>query len=173
MDSIFEVQRQTHEEVERYERALYTLLSRNQPTHEGKLQTEHKASQILDRISSKATTLNTLYQDKDTIKAEADRISSASRPDDLTEFYSRLVKIQEYHAKYPDSAPGGLDLEIAAFLDEPGQEDEEYEEEDRACSVLQQVHVLMPYSHLIALLWRGILWQIRRPVRAPCRLHQP
>ncbi|KAL1735907.1 RNA splicing factor PRP9 [Schizophyllum commune] len=130
MDSIFEVQRQTHEEVERYERALYTLLSRNQPTHEGKLQTEHKASQILDRISSKATTLNTLYQDKDTIKAEADRISSASRPDDLTEFYSRLVKIQEYHAKYPDSTPGGLDLEIAAFLDEPGQEDEEYEEED-------------------------------------------
>ncbi|TRM68164.1 hypothetical protein BD626DRAFT_545360 [Schizophyllum amplum] len=130
MDSIVEVQRQTHEEVERFERALYTLLSRNQNTHEGKLQTEHKASQILDRISSKAATLRTLYHDQDAVKAENDRLSAASRPDDLSEFYSRLVKVQEYHAKYPDSAPGALDLEVAAFLDEPGQEDEEYEEED-------------------------------------------
>jgi hypothetical protein len=54
MDSIIELQRQNHEEIERFERALYTLLSRNQPTHESRLLNEHKASQVLDRISSRA-----------------------------------------------------------------------------------------------------------------------
>ncbi|KAG6809426.1 hypothetical protein H0H92_000297 [Tricholoma furcatifolium] len=132
MDSIIELQRQNHEELERFERGLSSLLSRNQPTHETKLQTEHKASQILDRIQSRVVTLNSLYQDEDARKAELESLSAPSQQNDLSEFYARLVKIQEHHAKYPDSVPGGgFDLEIAAFLDEPNQEDEDYEEEDR------------------------------------------
>ncbi|KAG5728505.1 Splicing factor 3A subunit 3 [Termitomyces sp. T112] len=130
MDSIIELQRQNHEELERFERGLSSLLSRNQPTHEAKLQTEHKASQILDRIQSRALTLNSLYQDEDARKAEINSLSAPAQANDLSEFYSRLVKIQEHHAKYPDSVPGGFDLEIAALLDEPNQEEEEYEEED-------------------------------------------
>ncbi|KAG6916703.1 hypothetical protein DXG01_005652 [Tephrocybe rancida] len=130
MDSIVELQRQNHEELERFERGLSSLLSRNQPTHEVKLQTEHKASQILDRIQSRALTLNSLYQDEDARKAELEALSAPAQQNDLSEFYSRLVKIQEHHAKYPDSVPGGFDLELAALLDEPNQEDEDYEEED-------------------------------------------
>jgi len=135
MDSVIELQRQTHEEVERFERALYTLLSRPQQTHEAKLQNEHKASQILDRISSRASALNSLYQDEEARKVELDVLSAPSQANDLSEFYSRLVKIQEHHSKYPDSVPGGFDLELAALLEEPDLEngDEEYEEEDRAC----------------------------------------
>ncbi|RDB20114.1 Pre-mRNA-splicing factor sap61 [Hypsizygus marmoreus] len=130
MDSIIEIQRQTHEEQERFERGLYTLLSRNQPTHEARLQTEHKAAQMLDRIASRALTLNSLYQDEDARKQEIDLLSAPAQQTDLSEFYSRLVKIQEHHSKYPDSVPGGFDLEIAAFLDEPEQDggDEEYED---------------------------------------------
>ncbi|KAF8631593.1 hypothetical protein AX15_002341 [Amanita polypyramis BW_CC] len=131
MDSVVEVQRQTHEEIERFEAALYTILSRPQPTHDRKLQAEHKAAQILDRISGRVTALSNLYADQASRKVELDLLSTNSQ-NDLSEFYSRLVKIQEHHTKYPDSVPGGFDLEIAAFLDEPDQEagDEEFEEED-------------------------------------------
>ncbi|TFK43682.1 hypothetical protein BDQ12DRAFT_643299 [Crucibulum laeve] len=130
MDSVIEIQRQTHEELERFEMALYTLLSRPQATHDQNLQKEHKASQILDRISSRVSSLSNIYQDEDARKAEIELLSAPSQQNDLSEFYSRLVKIQEHHAKYPDSVAGGSDLEIAALLDEPNQEDEEYEEED-------------------------------------------
>ncbi|KAF9478160.1 hypothetical protein BDN70DRAFT_880316 [Pholiota conissans] len=131
MDSTLEIQRQTHEEIERLERALYTLLSRPNSTHDKNLQNEHKASQMLDRISARVTTLNNLYQDDDVRKAEVNALSAPSQPNDLSEFYSRLGKIQVHYNKYPDAVSVGFDLEIAAFLDEPGQDgDEEYEEED-------------------------------------------
>ncbi|EPQ59097.1 hypothetical protein GLOTRDRAFT_90798 [Gloeophyllum trabeum ATCC 11539] len=133
MDSVIEVQRQTHEEIERYERALYQLLSKPNPNHQQRLQTEHKASQILDRIGSRVTALDGLYQDQDTRNAEIESLSASSKHDDLSEFYSRLVKIQEHYAKYPDSVAGGFELELAAFLEE-GQEvegeDEDEEQED-------------------------------------------
>ncbi|KAG5652668.1 hypothetical protein H0H81_004160 [Sphagnurus paluster] len=130
MDSIIEIQRQNHEELERFERGLYSLLSRHQPTHESRLQSEHKAAQILDRVQSRALTLNSLYQDEDARKIELNLLSAPNQQNDLSEFYSRLGKIQDHHAKYPDSVPGGFDLEIAALLDEPNQEEEDYEEED-------------------------------------------
>ena len=90
MDSVIEVQRQTHEEVEQFERALYTILSKPQSTHEGRLQTEHKASQILDRIGSRIVSLNNLYQDQETRKTELDLLSASNNPNDLGEFYNRL-----------------------------------------------------------------------------------
>jgi|ERR1700722_6017225 len=133
MDSAFEVQRQTHEESERFERILYTLLSKNQPTHDDKVRSEHKASQILDRISSRVASLNNLYQDDDARKAEMHLLSTPSQQNDLSEFYSRLVKIQEHHSKYPDSVPGGFDLELATLLEDGDVDggDDEYEDEDR------------------------------------------
>jgi splicing factor 3A subunit 3 len=134
MDSLIEVQRQTHEEVERFERALYSILSHNYGSHEAKLSSEHKASQILDRVAARATSLSHLYSDEGARKAEIAALSAPNgNQDDLAEFYARLVKIQDHYHKYPDSAPGGgFDLELAAFLDEPEQElDEEDDYEDR------------------------------------------
>ncbi|KAF8897746.1 hypothetical protein BD779DRAFT_1432102 [Infundibulicybe gibba] len=132
MDSIIELQRQTHEEIERFERALYTLLSRPQPTHDKRIQNEHRAADMLDRISSRLVTLNNLYSDEDARNAEIELLSAPSQKHDLSEFYSRLVKIQEHHSKYPDTVPGGFDLELAALLEDPNQDglDDEYEEED-------------------------------------------
>jgi len=129
MDSVIELQRQTHEEIERFEGALYDLLSRPTTAHERKLQNEHKASQVLDRITTRTTALNNLYVDGDSRKEEINRLTASSKADDLSEFYSRLVKIQEHHNKYPDSAPG-IDLELASFLEELGQEEEDLDVED-------------------------------------------
>ncbi|EGO27702.1 hypothetical protein SERLADRAFT_461596, partial [Serpula lacrymans var. lacrymans S7.9] len=109
MDSIIEVNRQTHEEIEQYERALYSLLSRNQPTHEIRLQTEHKAAQVLDRIASRTVTLNNLYRDEDARKVELDVLSAPAQQNDLSEFYARLVKVQEHYNKYPDAVAGGFE----------------------------------------------------------------
>lgn len=132
MDSPIEVARQTHEELERLEKGLYTLLSRPTPSHEVKLQNEHKSSQMLDRISARVVALNSLYEDEDTRKAELELLSAPAQQSDLSEFYTRLGKIQEHYAKYPDAGTSSFDLEIAAFLDEPGQDgDDDYEEEDR------------------------------------------
>ncbi|KAF9268180.1 RNA splicing factor PRP9 [Marasmius fiardii PR-910] len=130
MDSIIEVQRQTHEEIERFQRALYTLLSRNYQTHESKIQSEHKATQILDRLTTRAASLKNLYEDEDARKTEVNSLSSATEPNDLSEFYSRLAKVLEHHAKYPDSVVGALNIEIEALLAEPNQEVyEEYDED--------------------------------------------
>jgi splicing factor 3A subunit 3 len=156
MDSVIEVQRQTHEEIERFERALYSLLSRHLPTHEGKLRNEHTASQILDRISSRVTTLNNLYQDEDARKAELDLLSAPPQQNDLSEFYSRLSKIQEHHSKYPDSVPAGFDLELAALLEgNEVYEDDDYEEEDRKHVFCELIDKLTKFLQAISLMFSG------------------
>lgn len=86
MDSIIELQRQNHEEIERFERALYTLLSRHQPTHESRLLNEHKSAQVLDRISSRVTALNNIYADEDVRNAEINLLSAPQQQNDLSEF---------------------------------------------------------------------------------------
>ena len=155
MDSVLEVQRQTHEEIERFERALYTVLARNQSVHESRLQNEHHASQMLDRIHSRAVALNGHYEDTDARKAEIDAISAPQQPNDLSEFYARLVKIQEHHSKYPDSVAGGFDLELASLLEEYNQdEDDEYAEEDRMYSHhLSTLVDSPPPSHISHVFW--------------------
>ena len=134
MDSIIETQRQAHEEIERYEIALYSLLSRSQPTQEVKLQTEHKAAQVLGRISSRVASLKSQYDDEDARNAEIDALTASAQPGDLSEFSARLVKIQDHYNKYPDVAAGAFESELAALLEEGNQDgiDEEFEDEDRA-----------------------------------------
>lgn len=149
MDSVIEVQRQTHEEIERFERALYTLLSRNASTHESKLQGEHRAAGVLDRISSRVTTLNNLYEDTDARNPEINALSAPpNNQNDLDEFYSRLSKIREHHNKYPDSVAGGFELELASLLEEPNQDGDEFEDEDRTCflhDALSRLSSFQPY----------------------------
>jgi len=133
MDSIIEVHRQTHEEIEHFERALYQILAKPAQSHQQKVQTDHRASQILDRISARVNTLHNLYQNDDTRKKEIEAISSSSKADDLSVFYSGLGKIQEHHAKYPDGIVDGFELELLALTEDPTVEegDEDYMEEDR------------------------------------------
>ncbi|TDL29682.1 hypothetical protein BD410DRAFT_811243 [Rickenella mellea] len=131
MDSIIEVQRQTHEEIERFNRALATVLSKPQTTQQSKLANEHKASQLLDRISSRVTTLNNAYQEQTVRKAEIDALSAESGSDELSDFYARLGKIKEYHLKYPDIPVGGFELELEGLVESEFLEgDEDYGEED-------------------------------------------
>lgn len=155
MDSVIEVQRQTHEEIEHFERALYRILAKPQTTHEGKLQTEHKASQILDRISARVVTLNSAYEDEEARKTELDLLSSTSNPGDLSEFYKRLGKIQEHYAKYPEAVTSGFDLEIASFLDDDQEQldDEEYEADDRESLLAAHIHFCYDLNLLKLLLF--------------------
>jgi len=84
MDSIIEVQRQTHEEIEHFERALYQILAKPTPLHQQRVQAEHRATQILDRVSARVNALNNLYQSDDTRKQEIAAISGSSRADELS-----------------------------------------------------------------------------------------
>ncbi|KAI0306834.1 hypothetical protein B0F90DRAFT_1682728 [Multifurca ochricompacta] len=145
MDSIIEIQRQNHEEAERYERALYKFSLNS-------LQNEHKASQILDRISSRVTTLNSMYRDQDARNAEVDAISTPSQPGDLSEFYARLGKIQEHHNKYPDAGADGVEFEIAALLEEfnPDDYDDDYVYDDPVANMFSGEEMYGKYLDLHA-----------------------
>ena len=177
MDSIIEVQRQTHEEIEHFERALYQTLAKPTQLHQQRVQAEHKSSQILDRIAARVTTLNNLYQNDDTLKQEIENISGYSKADDLSEFYSRLGKIQEHHAKYPDGIVDGFELELLALTDDPIVEegDEGYAEEDRAFAMsLPPISLVSPSSsNWEPVLWRGVVREISGPVRQPHGIQQP
>ncbi|KAG8984183.1 hypothetical protein FRB90_005480, partial [Tulasnella sp. 427] len=115
MDSVIEVQRQTHEEIERLERAAATLLSQPLTTRRLQIKNEHNVSNILDRIQGRASTLHTSYLDEDgTRHAET---TSLSAPD-FTEFYARLKKIREFHLKYPDQPADPFELELGGLMGE-------------------------------------------------------
>ncbi|KAG8924369.1 hypothetical protein FRC02_010478 [Tulasnella sp. 418] len=124
MDSVIEVQRQTHEEIERFEQAIASLLSQPPTTRKEQLKNEHRASDILDRITARATTLHSLYVDQDNTRhTETISLSSA----DLSEFYTRLAKIKDYYNKYPEQGPEGFELELAGVL---GEEEDLYDAEE-------------------------------------------
>ncbi|KAG8949278.1 hypothetical protein FRC04_008880 [Tulasnella sp. 424] len=115
MDSVIEVQRQTHEEIERLERAAATLLSQPLTTRRLQIKNEHKVGTVLDRIRDRASTLHSSYLDDDNTRhAET---TSLSTPD-FTEFYARLKKIREYHLKYPDQPADPFELELAGLMGE-------------------------------------------------------
>ncbi|KZS97869.1 hypothetical protein SISNIDRAFT_477224 [Sistotremastrum niveocremeum HHB9708] len=131
MDSVLEVQRQTHEDVERLERALTDVLARNPSSQKDSLANQQKAAQILDRIQARHLLLLNQYKD-DARKAEIDLLSAPAQQDDLSDFYARLVKIKDHYRKYPDSVVGGVEIEIAALLEDSytGEGDDDVEEED-------------------------------------------
>ena len=138
MDSIFELQRQNHEEIERFQRALTDLLSQNPPTHRESLSNQHKAAQILDRIRNRFIELDKQYEDQTSRKQELEYLSGTTQQDDLSQFYARLVKIRDHHRKYPDSVADGFELELAGLLTSGRtlvEGEEAYEEDDRGFSM--------------------------------------
>lgn len=178
MDSIIEVQRQTHEEIEHFERALYQTLAKPAQSHQQRVQAEHKSSQILDRIAARVATLNNLYRNDDTRRQEISAISNSSRADDLSEFYSRLGKVQEHHAKYPDGIGiiDGFELELLALTEDPMIEDgdEGYAEEDRTFTVpLFSQSLTSISSDREPVLWRGVVREISGPACQPHGIQQP
>lgn len=149
MDSIFENQRQTHEEIERLQRALSTVLSHSYPTQQAHIANQHKAAQLLDRIVARVHELNSLYEDDDGRKAELNALSApvaAPGTDDLAEFYTRLGRTREHHMKYPDSVVGAFEAELATLVEEPLAG--EYEDEDRACPALFGHHGSLTLGYL-------------------------
>ena len=141
MDSVIENQRQTHEEIERLQRALSTVLSRAYPTQQAHIANQHKASQILERIGNRQHELNASYNNATSRQAELDALSAPTAGgDDLSEFYSRLGSIREHHMKYPDTVPGAFETELQALVEDTNADD--YEDEDRepnACIVFNSV----------------------------------
>ncbi|PWN52472.1 hypothetical protein IE53DRAFT_405134 [Violaceomyces palustris] len=134
--SIFEVIRQTHEETERYQQALVDILlqasSASSTTHKQKLRQSHKASQLLDRISDRFSSLHQLYKDPLSERAnELEKLTGATTRDSVThsaeqgddqadalkEFYGRLDRINEYHQKYPQALPDAFSLDFLSFQD--------------------------------------------------------
>lgn len=170
MDSVVEVQRQTHEELERLERALYTVLSRNLPTHEPQLKNAHIASELLSRVDSRAHTLHALYADEEARKVEIEQLGGAAG-DDLGEFYKRHGKIQDHYAKYHDALPisDGFQMKLRELIEggnEIGDDYDDYEEEDRAWLHTHPslYHSQIHSSYIVALLRRRDIRKIYGPV---------
>src|SRR4051812_11892117 len=118
MESLLENQRQTHEEIERLQRALSTVLSQAYATQHAHISNEHKASQLLDRIGGRLHDLDTSYRDEEARRAELNALSAptaGAAADDLSEFYMRLGTIRAHHLKYPHTVPGAFEAELQAL----------------------------------------------------------
>ncbi|KAJ9109116.1 hypothetical protein QFC21_000444 [Naganishia friedmannii] len=106
MESIIELQRQEHEEIERYEQALADILNKPVTGRRAELRNQHKALDVLNRISDRQRLLKSQYDDADGSRAaEIDVLSvpaSSQAPgsnpqDDLSEFYTRFNHIKKVH----------------------------------------------------------------------------
>ncbi|PWN26034.1 hypothetical protein BDZ90DRAFT_233630 [Jaminaea rosea] len=131
--SPFEVARSTHEEAERYEAALASILntlpsSSTAPPTRQSIKNAHLASLLADRIVSRNDTLRGFYADETGVKkeeltalasgvqnAEASSSSSSSMESSMSLFYSRLNHIRQYHEKYPAAPPETLNLDLPAM----------------------------------------------------------
>ncbi|KAJ9109723.1 hypothetical protein QFC19_001953 [Naganishia cerealis] len=137
MESIIELQRQEHEEVERYEQALADVLNKPVTGRRAELRNQHKALDVLNRISDRQRLLKTQYDDADgwvttrtngTIDlslraAEIDVLSvpaasnvpGGNPQDDLSEFYTRFNHIKKVHQDR-QAAGNTQEPELRTFL---------------------------------------------------------
>ncbi|KAK8861591.1 hypothetical protein IAR55_002414 [Kwoniella newhampshirensis] len=103
MDSIIETQRQTHEEIERYEQALADVLTHNPTAQRNITRRDRKAADLLTRIGTLRKELVEMYEDVPGLRPKELALLSAPAPgeDDLAEFYSRYHSIKHFHLKHP------------------------------------------------------------------------
>ncbi|CBQ71404.1 related to RNA splicing factor PRP9 [Sporisorium reilianum SRZ2] len=119
--SLIEVARQTHEEAERYHQALVDLLLHSAATatgltHMDKLKRAHKASDLLDRVTSRYQYLDRFYADQHGDRQrELEALSSTRDDDAFGEFYDRLARIREYHDRYPGALPDNFAVDFSAL----------------------------------------------------------
>ncbi|KAH8084173.1 hypothetical protein HD553DRAFT_335567 [Filobasidium floriforme] len=111
MESVIEIQRQSQEEIERYEQALADILTKPVRGARANLRNQHKALDVLNRIADRQADLSKLYDDDDGLRAaelsllSAPSSSKGDPQNDLAEFYTRLDKIKSYHARHPNLEP--------------------------------------------------------------------
>jgi hypothetical protein len=84
---------------------------------------------------------------------------------DIDEFYVRLKRIQDYHARYPNQDINGIEIELANIMENVDEVDnEEYEQDDR-----QSVSTYEPFTHdnsglqcsnQLLVLWGGEIWSM-------------
>ncbi|MCO5611361.1 hypothetical protein L7F22_065614 [Adiantum nelumboides] len=114
--SIFEVARQTHEEVERYEQAVADVLGSSAAGHKEQLKRAHQASDLLDRIVSRSAFLDNFYRDVAGERArEMEAIGPSSSDDAMSEFYDRLAKVKDYHKRYPGASADAFQVDFSAL----------------------------------------------------------
>lgn len=122
MDSVIEVQRRAHEEIERLEHAASQLLANHPKTHKERLANEHKVKEYVDRIVEKSKFLHETYQDVDGSRRNA--IDTLQGSGEYAEFYGRLKVVKEHHRKYPDEAVEPMELEFAVDVNRENLEAE-------------------------------------------------
>lgn len=70
-------------------------------------------------------------------KTEIDLLTAPVQGDGLEEFYVRLKKIQDHHARYPNQVTNAFELDLNEMLEDVEELDnEEYEDNDRQWSML-------------------------------------
>ncbi|KAE8228372.1 hypothetical protein CF326_g6700 [Tilletia indica] len=104
---LFEVARQTHEEIERYEVALADLLLKTCSSHKDKLRQKHQVSDVLDRITSRHQYLVAFYDEANVDRRDELQLISAQKDEEdlFGEFDGRLGRVRAYHEKYPTAPP--------------------------------------------------------------------
>ncbi|KAJ9049765.1 Pre-mRNA-splicing factor sap61 [Entomophthora muscae] len=99
MNSILEIQRQAHEDIEILEQGIVDQYHLEGKTQRDRLVREHQVSRYLETMTTRCGQLHTLYEDpKGERRKEIEAISGAN---EFSEFYLRLKDIKDYHRRNP------------------------------------------------------------------------
>ena len=123
MNTLLEQQRAYHEEKERIMDAMTKEMFHSPKSHIGKINSDHRMRQLLDRYMEDSANLRDLYEDKDGQRKE--EVAALSDPNEFAEFYSRLKSIQDFHTKHPNevSIPMSEEFnEVAQVRENPSED---------------------------------------------------
>ncbi|KAI8927656.1 hypothetical protein BC831DRAFT_451732 [Entophlyctis helioformis] len=99
MDSLLELARRTHEDIERLEEAAVLQLLEKPKLHKERLMVEHSVSDLLDQMAQKSQYLLDLYRDDDGSRQREIKAIMPDTPagDPFAAFYDRLRSIRDHH----------------------------------------------------------------------------
>eukprot|EP00959_Pyramimonas_sp_CCMP1952_P115971 2424329-Pyramimonas_sp.AAC.1 len=117
MATVIEQTRAYHEEMEKMERLIVKDFQQEAKTHRERLYQSHRVSNLIDKITDRATKLRKLYDDSD--GQRKDEISTIGGPHVFSAFYDRVREARDYHKRHPASGFTQKVDPAEALKDEP------------------------------------------------------
>lgn len=109
MQSLIETQRSGHQRYAHLNASLVTTLASapaaNVSTHRDRLNHNHRASHLLNKVTDTAKDLSLSYDDHVARMQEIEALAgSGVKGNDVAEFYTRLATLKDWHRRHPQPA---------------------------------------------------------------------
>mmetsp|Transcript_4786 Transcript_4786/g.8223 ORF Transcript_4786/g.8223 Transcript_4786/m.8223 type:complete len:502 (+) Transcript_4786:189-1694(+) len=117
MATLIEQTRGYHEDMEKMERLIVRDFQQEMKSHRERLYQGQRVSNMIDKISDRATKLRKIYDDSDGHRR--DEIAAIGGNSVFSAFYDRVREARDYHKRYPSSGFTQKDDPDEALKEEP------------------------------------------------------